>query len=274
MFLNEAPQLPFGLSLLRLTGKRTRQQDSDAMDIDYENEKRAKKTRKQPIAKAKVELLWAKVFGVDKNDKKVQKLQRAQEEAAAESGVGSTFEPARSSWEVDPRAGDGFNRDQDHDHEGPVRPALEEEVLLRPQAEAEFRAAEQQLLSPMEPVEEEVAEAPPAAAQVAVSAPKARQPPRRQIGLCGLDRAPQRGQGSKCYLCQASIPKQSIRFDYQFSESGKMSRYIHPGCCALIPARAIQNSLKFLREHRDSDIAQDEVRGAITVLQSMVVVQP
>ena len=141
------------------------------------------------------------------------------------------------------------------------------DAALSNEAEAELEQAEQILAIPVLQ-DEEQEEATAGQARAAESRPA---PPRikRLIGLRGFDVAPNRGSGSKCYLCQAQISKMSVRFDYQFSESGKMSRYIHPECCSLIPEKGRANSLNFLRQHADSDVAGEQIQSAITVPSSM-----
>ena len=115
------------------------------------------------------------------------------------------------------------------------------------------------------------------AASSSMAAPAAPEPPNppvlrilRLIGICGHNVAPHRGQGSKCYFCGSAIDKGSVRFDYQFSESGKISRYIHPSCVTLIPEKGRKNSWEYLGKIEGDEIVGEAARTARSVLAAMI----
>ena len=199
------------------------------------------------------------------------------EEQASSAPATSTDDDEAASGQVvaasDPEP-DGFSEPASSSKDEPVSTGLETEVPLRSQAQTELQAAQKVMRLPLETDMQQEALEELQSAQAATSRPasEASSKPRRAVrllGLCGFDVAPQRGSGSKCMLCGSAIPKGSVRFDYQFSESGKMSRYIHAECCSLIPAKARQNSLHFLRENVGSDVAGAQIRSAIAVLEDM-----
>ncbi len=66
------------------------------------------------------------------------------------------------------------------------------------------------------------------------------------IGVIGYEKAPMKGRGSFCYFCEGFIPKGSWRFEYRFSASGKIPRWIHPSCTLQIPLNGRGNSTQFL----------------------------
>lgn len=106
------------------------------------------------------------------------------------------------------------------------------------------------------------------------AAPKQRAAPkakgfRRLIGICGYNVAPLRGQGSKCYFCSSAIQKETFRFEYQFSASGKIARYMHPTCVAQIPPQGLQNSINFLEGLQASDDVMQHAQDAKRVLAAM-----
>ena len=232
--------------------------DPGSHDEDGAPQKKPKKNQKShnngdaAATLQKADLLWSKVFGATTKQKSSEQPARS-------------MEPASSSWE--PQSGGVAAGSSSAD----LEPA-EHGVALRPTACAEFaeleKVAAAMILDPLQEVEEvdnqqEVQRQVPAAAASRAGRPL------RLIGVCGFDVAPMRGQGSKCYFCQAAIPKNTVRFDYQFSATGKISRYIHPECCTSIPEQGRENSLEFLRRHVNSDIASEQVQGAIRVLSSM-----
>lgn len=99
------------------------------------------------------------------------------------------------------------------------------------------------------------------------------------VGLIGCGRAPERGKGSICYFCGSGILKGQVRFEYRFSSSGKIPRYIHPECCVQIPADARQVSIDFLtsfcashQEQRGIQSHADLLRqgnSSLSILRSM-----
>ena len=218
----------------------------------------------------KTELLWAKVFGGEQGRQKRKKGTVATEaeivEIVAEAdAAGSSGSGTASSSRGPPPPGAGVGWDE---------PDLEWEdcVALRAGAADEMQAVIRMEATDILEGDEsakDAAEQPSGSKGSKGQPKKPLQAPRRLLGICGFDLAPVRGQGSKCYFCQSLIPKQSVRFDYQFSESGKMSRYIHPACCTMIPAANRENSLSFLRKHVDSEVAGEQIQAAINVLSCM-----
>ena len=236
---------------------------------------RGKQPRKQPDVKGpakksgqgqnqRSDLLWATAFGPVGRRPRTQKPKKEEfgdaADAADAGDIAEEFEPeATAAASAEPSSSST---------------SASTEVAMRHSAQVEFQAVEQALAVPLHvdlQQEEQEAAAEPAPPPSAPDAGRAQTPsrPQRLIGICGFDVAPARGSGSKCYLCSSSIAKGSLRFDYQFSVSGKMSRYIHPECCPMISEKGRENSLKFLRMHEASDIAGEQVRRAIQVLSSM-----
>ena len=71
---------------------------------------------------------------------------------------------------------------------------------------------------------------------------------RRDVGIHTVGVAPSRSKGppARCYFCNTQIAKGTARFEYQFAEN-RVPRWMHPECCALMPAGAKAASLAFLR---------------------------
>ena len=270
------PLLPFGLLARKPAGRQPR--PSSKAD--------KQKQQQQHAPAQKCELLWASAFGPrQKRQRKGQEGQEAAEPAepdaadvlmvAGTGGDSSEEDPTRmaSSSSCAPSSSRPEGRgSRKRESREPGDPDLQE--AMRPEARLELLAAEQVLSVPLDlELQEEAREQEMEAASAASRAPPApaARPARlvRVIGICGFDVAPSRGQGSKCYFCNMAIAKGSVRFDYQFSESGKMSRYIHPECCSMIPEKGRLNSVTFLRGHTDSTVAGNQVKTAISVLECM-----
>ena len=259
------PLLPFGLSL-RL--KSTNRAAKAAGDRGGAGDDVAGSKRLPAGSTQKKDLLWASAFGHGAKKKNKHARGGGEAASAAHARVPAAA-AAESSGLVDAESSGDVQL---------VEP-LGAEVAMRRQADVELAVVTRAMSGPDVEEEEEEQQRPidgrPLPRPASSEPPEAPAPApaaarvKRLIGLCGFDVAPQRGQGSKCFFCSAPIAKGTLRFDYQFSESGKMARYIHPGCVAQIPAKGRENSLNFLRMHLQSDVAGQQVRDAEAILRSM-----
>ena len=256
--------MPFGLLARKPVGRQPRPGSKAG--------KQKQQQQEQHAPAQKCDLLWASAFGP--RQKRQRKNQEAAAAASADSSGEEPTEKASSSScaaSASRPSGGGSRKSGGREADDPD---LQE--AMRPEARLELLAAEQELSVPLEvEMQQEAREQDMEAASAAPRSPRLQAPQARParlvrvIGICGFDVAPSRGQGSKCYFCNMPIAKGSVRFDYQFSESGKMSRYIHPECCSMIPAKGRLNSLTFLRGHTDSSVAGNQAKNAISVLECM-----
>ena len=125
-------------------------------------------------------------------------------------------------------------------------------------ARTEHAAVERVLLSPDAPIDAPAAPADAATAEPSTSSSTSRPRPatesrvvgsgfRRPLGIYNVEVAPQgKGPTAKCFFCNAAIPRSTARFQYQYVVN-KVPRWIHPECCARMPAAAREVSLNFLR---------------------------
>lgn len=166
------------------------------------------------------------------------------------------YTSASLSWPsrpVDRSGADSVARNEDQEEEAlaasdgdgdievsvPTAKASEEFALAEVEMEAhEIIQAAERAEQESQPASQPVAPAPaPAVALPARSLP---------IGVIGYEKAPMKGRGSFCYFCNSFITKGSWRFEYRFSASGKIPRWIHPSCTLHIPVNGRDNSIKFL----------------------------